>query len=508
MPAMHSLIDLSVASPMPKAEHQKRSLALRQALLQIQVDLHDTSTNALILIAGVDGGGKGETVQLLNHWMDPRWIRTHAFDENLSEEAEHPTFWRYWRRLPPRGEIAIFLSAWYSKLLLHRVNGGSDSVFARELDRVRRFEQMLSDDGTMIFKLWLHLDAASQEQRFRELEADPLQRWRVSARDWENWSRYDEFTRAGEEIIAETHTNPCAWHVIEASDPLRRAIESGETLLAAMRAHVISQGGSAHRPESRATAEPRMSNVLSINSAAALRKPTYREKLALLQARLGVLHRRAREAGVSVIGVFEGRDAAGKGGAIRRVVSALDARNVDVVRIGPPSDEEQMHHYLWRFWRRIPRAGYIALFDRSWYGRVLAERVEELAMPHEWQRAYEEINDFERQIVEHGAVLVKFWLQIDRDEQKRRFKERSLIPHKRWKLTEDDRRNRRLWNEYDAAIDEMLERTSTEVVPWTIVAANDKRHARLEVLRTLVSALEARLDGPKELAAYRASTGG
>ena len=191
--------------------------------------------------------------------------------------------------------------------------------------------------------------------------------------------------------------------------------------------------------------------------------------------------------------MFEGRDAAGKGGAIRRVVAALDPRRVDVVRIGPPSEEELTHHYLWRFWRRIPRAGRVTLFDRSWYGRVLAERVEELASEHEWRRAYGEINDFEQQVVDHGIVLVKFWLDIDRREQARRFDDRDRVPYKRWKLTEDDRRNRRLWKRYDAAIGEMLEQTSTGAAPWTIVAANDKRHARLEVLRTLVAALEKRL---------------
>jgi len=228
-------------------------------------------------------------------------------------------------------------------------------------------------------------------------------------------------------------------------------------------------------------------------SVSVVNKAKYREELAELQAELNRLYRRAREEGVSLIAVFEGRDAAGKGGAIRRIVAALDARRVDVARIGPPSEEELKHHYLWRFWRRIPRAGRVSLFDRSWYGRVLVERVEHLASEPEWRRAYDEINEFEEQLVEDGCVLVKFWLEIDSDEQKRRFSERSRVPHKRWKLTESDRRNRRLWKEYDVAVNEMMERTSTKAGPWTIVQANDKRHARLEVLRTLVDALETHL---------------
>jgi len=478
---------------MKRGEYRDRARLLREGLLSAQADLRDRPTAALLLVAGVDGAGKGETVQLFNEWMDPRWIRTHAFDEALDEETERPAFWRYWRRLPQRGEIALFLSAWYSSTLLGRVNGGNDAWIAAELERIRRFERMLANGGTLIFKLWLHLDANAQEARFRELEADPLQRWRVTPRDWENWSRYDEFARAAEEIIDATHTDQCSWRVIEGSDDHRRAVQVGDALLVALRGHLVAKSGASHHVEpTRADKEP-PAMISLIESSSEAPKSVYREELAVLQGRLNELHRRARDAGLPMIGVFEGRDAAGKGGAIRRVVAALDARSVDVVRIGPPSDEALMHHYLWRFWQRIPRAGHVALFDRSWYGRVLVERVERLTVEHEWRRAYGEINDFEQQLVDHGAVLVKLWLHIDRDEQRRRFEERRRVPHKRWKLTDDDLRNRRLWKQYEVAIAEMLERTSTNAVPWTVVPANSKRHARIEVLRTFVGALETSL---------------
>jgi polyphosphate:AMP phosphotransferase len=478
---------------MAKAEYRDRSTLLRQALMNAQTDLRESSLNAVFVVSGVDGGGKAETVQLLNEWMDPRWIRTHAFDELSNEEGQHPDFWRYWRRLPPRGEMALFLSAWYSSVLLERVSGASDSSLDTALERIRRFEQMLSDDGMLIFKLWLHLDADAQQKRFRELEADPVQSWRVTPRDWDNWSRYEEFAAAAEEIIEGTHTDQCGWHVVEASDDRRRAVEVGDSLVLALRAHVASHGGATQTDEVARPKERPVANVALRESVRVVDKAKYRSELARLQGELNGLYRRAREEGVPLIAVFEGRDAAGKGGAIRRVVAALDARRVDVARIGPPSDEELAHHYLWRFWRRIPPAGQVALFDRSWYGRVLVERVEQLATELEWARAYDEINEFEQQLVDDGTVLVKFWLEIDRDEQKRRFKERSRVPHKRWKLTESDRRNRRLWKVYDAAVAEMIERTTTDQVPWTIVQANDKRHARLEVLRTLVDGLGARL---------------
>jgi polyphosphate:AMP phosphotransferase len=490
---VNQLFSLSVASPMTKAQYRKQSAALRQALMDAQTDLRASSSNAVLIVSGVDGGGKGETVQLLNEWMDPRWIRTHAFDEPSNEEGERPDFWRYWRRLPPRGEMALFLSAWYSTVLLERVNGASDAWLAAALDRIRRFEQMLSDDGMLIFKLWLHLDAEAQQQRFHELEADPLKSWRVTPRDWENWSRYDEFSAAAEEIIEGTDTDQCRWFVVDGRDDRRRAVEVGNALVAALRAHAVSHGNAVRTDDVQSEEERPAVDVKLYESVSAVSKAKYREELAHLQAELNMLYRRAREEGVPLIALFEGRDAAGKGGAIRRIVSAIDARRVDVARIGPPSEEELKHHYLWRFWRRLPRAGRVTLFDRSWYGRVLVERVEHLATEPEWRRAYDEINEFEKQLVEDGCVLVKFWLEIDSDEQKRRFSERSRVPHKRWKLTESDRRNRRLWNEYDVAVKEMMERTSTDAVPWTIVQANDKRHARLEVLRTLVDAMESHL---------------
>jgi len=503
---MSSLFNLPIGVPVAKDDYRDREGVLRQALLYAQIDLRETKTAALLVIAGVDGGGKSETVHLLSEWMDPRWIRTHAFDGSAPEEADYPAFWRYWRRLPERGEMGVFLSAWYSNVLLGRVNGGSDAWLEASLAPIRRFEKTLADDGMLIFKLWLHLDADQQAKRFSELEADPLQSWRVTPKDWENWSRSDEFTRAADEIIEATDIDPCRWHVIEASDDHRRSLETGNALLVALRSHIVAQGGSPQEVKPPEEDDAERPEGLSIDrTEPELTKSHYREELAPLQARLNELHRHAREAGIPLIGVFEGRDAAGKGGAIRRVVAALDPRSVDVVRIGAPTDEELKHHYLWRFWRRVPRAGRVTLFDRSWYGRVLAERVDELAEKDEWRRAYDELNDFEEQLLDHGTVLVKFWLEVDRDEQKRRFKDRKRIPHKRWKLTEDDRRNRSKWKQYDEAIAEMFDRTSTAAAPWVIVPANDKRRARITVLRGVVSALEARLEGVESPDAAKAT---
>jgi polyphosphate kinase 2 (PPK2 family) len=237
--------------------------------------------------------------------------------------------------------------------------------------------------------------------------------------------------------------------------------------------------------------------VLStLDGSLRLEKLEYRKLLATYQGQLNLLQRRAREQKVSTILVFEGWDAAGKGGAIRRINAVLDSRAVEVISIAAPSDEERAHPYLWRFWHRLPRAGRITIFDRSWYGRVLVERVEGLATEKQWRRAYAEINRFEQQLVDHGTVLLKFWMHISKQEQLRRFREREQTPWKRWKLTDDDWRNRERRDDYEIAVHDAVERTSTRHAPWILVEGNDKLYARIKVLRSICEALEKRLKRP------------
>jgi polyphosphate kinase 2 (PPK2 family) len=222
-------------------------------------------------------------------------------------------------------------------------------------------------------------------------------------------------------------------------------------------------------------------------------KKKYSKELETWQGRLNLLTRHPKFKSKSVILVFEGQDAAGKGGAIRRVTSALDSRIYQGVPIAAPTEEERAQPYLWRFWRHIPRRGRFTIFDRSWYGRVLVERVEGFCSEADWMRAYGEINDFEMQLARNNSIVLKFWLQISKEEQLRRFKEREKIAFKRFKITEEDWRNRKRWDDYHKAVCDMAERTSTEVAPWTIVEANDKYFARIKVLRTIVRRIEAAL---------------
>jgi len=482
-----------------KQEYEERATELRGALLEAQVRLREVGFPVILLFAGVDGAGKGETTNLLNTWMDPRWILTRAYSEPSQEELERPEFWRYWRDLPGDGELGIFLSAWYSRPLLDRVYGEiSESQLDDRIERILSFEGTLANSGAVILKCWMHLGREPQKKRFESLEKDPLQSWRVTKRDWEHWKMYRDFVAAAEHIIARTSTEHAPWAIIEGADRRFRSLEVGTKLVEAIERRLAVSA----RSENEAVPEPppdasvsgsRILVLSTLDLTRKLSKKDYSRKRDELQARLNLLHRKARERKISTALVFEGWDAGGKGGAIRRITPALDARDYRVIQIAAPSDEEKAHHYLWRFWRHLSRAGRFMIFDRSWYGRVLVERVEGFASGVEWRRAYAEINDFEQQLVEYGIVLVKFWLHISPEEQGRRFQARAKVPYKRWKLSAEDWRNREKWGRYELAVNDMIERTSTPIAPWVLVEGEDKRYARVKVLRSVCESLERAL---------------
>jgi polyphosphate:AMP phosphotransferase len=495
-----------------KEEFKTREPALVGELLEMQSQLREASAfPVLIVFAGVDGAGKGETVNLLNAWMDPRWIVTRAFGEPSDEEAERPEYWRFWRALPPRGRIGLFLSSWYSRPVLDRVYRRlTKEAFDERLRRIVEFEQTLAADGALILKFWMHLGKSAQKRRFTHLEHDPLQRWKVDRLAWKHWRMYPKFIAAAEQTIRETNRAEAPWMIVEGADARYRSLTVGETMRDAIRARLAEHSAVRKRPPAAAPASgapaprgkaraaavrraPVASILSSLDMTKTLAPGKAAAQIAKEQGRLNLLQRQARAAGVSTILVFEGWDAAGKGGAIRRITAALDARDYRIIPMAAPTDEERAQHYLWRFWRHLGRAGRVTVFDRSWYGRVLVERVEGFASEKEWMRAYAEINQFEDQLVAHGIVLVKYWLHITRDEQLRRFTRRQSKPYKRWKLTDEDWRNRERWDDYERAVNDMVERTSTREAPWTLVEANDKNLARIKVLKTMCDLLERRL---------------
>ena len=468
---------------------------LREDLLNTQFDLaKQAQFPVIILVGGLDGAGRGETVNLLNEWMDPRYIQTHGMGEPSDEEMERPMMWRFWRALPPKGRIGVFLGSWYTWPILNHVQGNTkESDLVQSLERARRLEKMLTDEGALIIKFWLHLSKEKQKARLKMLEEDPKTRWRVTERDWEHYKMYKKLRGIHETVIRHTSTAEAPWLIIEGADPRYRNLTVGKMLHEAIRKR-LEEG------DSKATvvhAPPLLSPIdnlhilKSLDLSQKIEKKKFAAELEKYQGKLALLTRDPRFTALTVVAVFEGNDAAGKGGAIRRVAGALDARYYHTVPIAAPTEEERAQPYLWRFWRHIPRRGRFTIFDRSWYGRVLVERIEKFCSESDWMRAYSEINDFEAQLVRHNTVVVKFWLSISEDEQLRRFEEREKIGFKRFKITEEDWRNRKKWSEYEIAVCDMVDRTSTEIAPWTLVEANDKNFARIKILRTLCQRIEA-----------------
>jgi polyphosphate:AMP phosphotransferase len=481
-----------------KVTYEREEPALREALLDAQYDLiSKPKFPVVILVSGVDGAGRSETVHLLNAWLDPRHIETHGMGDPSDEERDRPTIWRFWRALPPKGKIGVFQGSWYSLPIINRVYGRSKNEALEEaMERNARFEQMLSDEGALILKFWFHLSKAGQKKRLKTLEKDPRTRWRVTDRDWHHFKLYDTFAQVCSHALRMTSTANAPWHIIEGEDERYRELACGRILLEALRKRLDQappKPAKTHAVPALDAPVDNLNILKALDLSETLDKLDYQEELEALQGRLNLLTRHKRFGKMAVVCVFEGNDAAGKGGGIRRITGALDARHYQVIPTAAPSDEEKAQPYLWRFWRHIPRRGRLALFDRSWYGRVLVERVEGFCSEYDWQRAYSEINDFEAQLAEHRIVVVKFWLAISQEEQLRRFKERESTGFKRYKITPDDWRNRDKWPEYEQAVCDMVDRTSTEIAPWTLVPANDKNVARIRILKTLCDRIEAEL---------------
>ena len=479
-----------------KAAYAEQVPALREALLEAQWALHANGRfPVIVLIGGVDGAGKGETVNVLNEWMDPRHIRTVAFDQPTDEEAERPRMWRYWRELPRRGQIGIFFGSWYTAPIVERVwSRSSKATLEAEIERINWLERMLADEGALILKFWFHLDKKSQRKRLEKIDADPSRSWEVTRADWKQFKRYDRYYTVAEHTLRLTSTGHAPWIVVEGKDARYRNLTVGNVLLEAIRKRLETPAAStpvSAAPLRKAIDQRTVLNQLNLGHS--LHDAKYRKALAKSQAELGQLARSRRFQERSVICAFEGMDAAGKGGAIRRVAAALDARQYRIIPVAAPSDEERAQPYLWRFWRHLPRRGRFTLYDRSWYGRVLVERIEGFCAEADWMRAYAEINQFEQELVEAGAIVCKFWLHLSLEEQLERFKGREATGFKRFKITEEDWRNRDKWPFYERAAEDMIERTSTEIAPWTLVEAEDKNWARVKVLQTLVASIESAL---------------
>jgi len=480
-----------------KLEYEHQLPLVQDRLLDAQFELRQSPSRAVaVIVTGIPAAGRSEIVNELLGWLDPKFVAVYGFRDPNEVERQRPSLWRYWRVMPPKGRIVILHAGWYGDFLRASVREPrrAAATVRREVERIRCLERMLVADGVAVVKLHLHVGPELQQRRIRRHLKDKRTRWRVTPEDQWNVRHYARVERALEHCLKVTQQACAPWHVIDGTDRQHRALEVGRVLLAGIEGRLGGRAGKPSVPP--AAVLKRRSARVKLSTAQPgprVAEEDYDRRLEELQGRLALLSRRGRFAKHSVVAVFEGMDAAGKGGAIRRIIAALDARQYRVVPISAPTPEELARPYLWRFWFPLPPRGNYTIFDRSWYGRVLVERVHGLAAKPDWQRAYGEINEFELQLAEHQVVVAKFWMSVSPAEQLARFQERNRNPLKRFKVDREDWRNRKQWHAYHAAARDMLALTHTRHAPWTIVPADDKRHARLAVLQGLCERVETAL---------------
>ena len=470
----------------------------QQRLGLLQRECKAAGIPVIIVFEGMGAAGKGVQINRLIQALDPRGFDVYACERATEEERLRPFLWRYWTKTPAKGRIAIFDRSWYRSLQVDRFDGLTPPEgLADACQDILSFEKQLADDGTVIIKLFLYIDKEEQKKRFRKLDEAKETSWRVTKEDWQRNKEFDRYLQINEEMLEKTDTDYAPWTIIEALDKDYAALKIITTVLDRLNFELERRKAANAQPEAPAvltTGKQFQNGVLSgIDLSKSLTEEEYRRRLKRLQKRLSQLHGEIYRLRIPVVIGFEGWDAGGKGGAIRRLTSNLDPRGYQVNPTASPNDIEKVHHYLWRFWNNVPKAGHIAIFDRTWYGRVMVERIEGFCSEAEWKRAYQEMNEMESHMANSGAVVLKFWLHIDKDEQARRFKERQENPAKQWKITDEDWRNREKWDQYEEAVNEMLVRTSTTYAPWIVVEGNDKRYARIKVLKTVVNALEAKI---------------
>lgn len=491
--------NLDLTKTLQKSEYKSAMDELEIQAGKLQREAIRLRIPVIILFEGWDAAGKGTLINRLTLSLDSRGFVVYPISPPNEEELFRPFLWRFWIKIPPEGRMTILDRSWCGRVLEDRIDKTVKSkVWQKAYDEILSFERQLASDGYLIMKFFLHISKKEQKKRFKRLKENPATSWRVTERDKQHHDQYEEYMTAYEDLLTKTHTEKAPWTIIEAHDRRYATVKFFKTFCS-----LLSRRLQEHKSADTCTpaapiippelAPPAVSILDNVDLSQTLDRDRYNSLLKPLQEKMREMEHEIYFRRIPVVVVYQGWDAGGKGGNIRRLVQNMDPRGYEVVSIAAPNEIEKQYHYLWRFWKKFPKAGHFAIFDRSWYGRVMVERIEGFCSEAEWRRAYFEINEMEEQWVNFGAVIFKFWLHISPDEQLRRFKRRESIEHKKWKINEEDYRNREKWDLYKEAVDEMLYRTSTSYAPWTIIEANSKLYARIKALQTVVTTLEKKI---------------
>ncbi len=493
------LEQVDLTQKLDREEYKSLISDMRLKLGELQRQAKNQKIPVIVVFEGWDAAGKGTLINQLMQALDPRGYNVFPTNPPVEEEQLRPFLWRFWCRTPEQTRIAIFDRSWYGRVLVERV----DKVVPKKqwstaYEEIKAFERQLADAGNVIVKFFLHITKKEQKKRFEKIESDPALRWKVTKTDWRHHRQYEKYLAAVEDMLAKTDTSYGPWTIVEAHDRRFATVKIFRTMIQSIEEAIsrLQTTNKSRKEKGNAIVkkpETSTSVLDKVDLSLSLTKEQYTEKIKKCQQRIREVEHEIYRKRVPVIILYEGWDAAGKGGNIRRLTEEMDPRGFEVVPVAAPNDVELAHHYLWRFWKAIPKAGHITIFDRSWYGRVMVERVEGFCSQDEWKRAYQEINEMESQFANYGVVLVKFWLHIDQATQLARFEERQEVTYKQWKITDEDWRNREKWDRYKEAVDEMLFRTSTSYAPWTIIESNCKYYARVKTIETVIKAVESRL---------------
>ena len=487
------------------ADEKAKLADLQKKLAVYQQSIKKNKIPIIIILEGWGASGKGNVISGIIKELDPRGFKVYTTGESNEEEKKFPLLRRFWTKIPLYGNISIFDRSWYRDVSISAVEDGlSENEVNHRLRDISVMEKILTDDGYLIIKIFLNITRKEPKKRFSELEKNKSTEWRVTSNDWRHNRMFDAYKSAFQSMIKNTNTQNAPWLVIDANNSRSTVYKAISELCKILKnkldeiqcdeeIHVENKTSEFSVRTGADIKKNPIFSLVEVDLSPTMENKLYKEKLKKLQRRLFELHNEIYLHRRPLIIVFEGWDAAGKGGAIKRLVGGLDPRGYEVIPISAPNEEERNKHYLWRFWSSLPKNGHIAIFDRSWYGRVMVERIEGFCSEQQWKRAYEEINYFERELHERGTIQIKFWLHISPEEQLKRFNERLANPEKNWKITEEDWRNREKWTQYETAVNDMLRYTNTDYSPWIIIPGNDKRYARLNVLENVISQLENEL---------------
>ncbi len=474
---------------MNKKERKNEIKSLRGALVARQQDIREAKLPVIVLLEGWDSAGKGYLINELISEMDPRFFSVATFARVSESEERYPFLKKFFDVLPENGKFLFMDTGWMEdcvgKYLRREI---TPEEYERRIESCNIFERQLRDNGYLVVKLFAHISQKEQLRRICELRENKNTEWRITGDDlWQN-QEYDRFKKAYDRFMEATD-KVWPWTVLDAESGTRARLDAFRAI-----SKVVEKGLEKGRYVGKATDKkfPLLGGPSQKDAdlTATISDEEYKAELKRLQDKLAKLHNKIYRKRIPVVLCYEGWDAAGKGGNIRRIAYPLDPRGFDVIPVASPTPGELARHYLWRFWTKLPRSGHVTIFDRTWYGRVMVERIEGFCSEDDWKRAYGEINEFEKELTDWGTVVLKFWIHIDPDTQLERFQARQNTPEKQWKITDEDWRNREKWPQYEEAVEDMLRQTSTEYAPWYIIESVDRKYARIRTLQIVTDALE------------------